>query len=238
MSSIGCMYGVVASEPEGDEGSGPTGPQPFAIMDFVNNVYVANGRSYTLADGIDLTSRRSASGLQVIHNVACQILGPFLDIALTANWTLLIEVWSTDTVIVEGLGAASKLFPFTIYSAAFDSQCTCYFWGGGAFFETSDGGALPFRDIRGGDTTMVSGINRCAYTVTDTHSAMSVNGESITSANIDDTPLAISSWTSFPATQCQTADTADTSPVLDTFVRKISFYEVQVDGFLPVLSSL
>jgi hypothetical protein len=227
---------MIAGATATDEGIVPIPPPPLTgprgTLDFVNSVYNFDAGTLTLAGVVNLTARRSASGLSIIGGAPVQLLGTPLAFALLGQWTIAIEFNLTSS----SSGSGERQFFATVFDAGFNDQISIY--GSGDVAHAGGPSGVAFEDS--GITTRTAfgniqvglGTNRIAGTRVTGRIAVSLAGETTVA---DSTSILISSW-SFPPSQVQLADSSDTG-ITKGFIRKITFYDPVSDATLPTLSA-
>lgn len=204
-----------------------------ALLDFVGNSYTINGSPITLADVVDLTGRRSSSGLQVVSGAPVEMLGDVRDILLAGQWTVVIEFAANSSAVGDGIRA----FLLTVWNADLAAQAALYTQGASSqiaavYSEDPLTGPTRFWQT---DDSAIAGTSKLAWTRTDSHSAGEMNGGAVNIDSTDNTAIPISSWLSSP-TRVQLADGNDGSTALG-YIRTITIMSPQGDADLPALTA-
>ncbi len=216
-------------------GIGGGSPTALVDLDFVNNVYTVNGSPVALAAIIDLTARRSASGVSFLAGQPpVQFLGDILTLLLTGSWTYVCEyLAASDTT---GNSAELDVLSIADNPTAFNSSIILTIQGGGSNIFTAFDEDNGVGDTRSwfADTEGNSGVNKSAWTVTNTHSAGDMNGDAVNGNSTDNTPININSFS--PA--LANAQIGEAINVLaGSFIRHVWIYAPLADSELPALTA-
>jgi hypothetical protein len=150
------------------------------IADFINGGYLANGIAVAAADVVANPELIGVDGLKVgLDNdyEIVPIIGDFLTVLLTANWTFLVEFELTDgfvaapVYVIDDAGGADFKF-----AASFNGDYPTYVWDSvesGSLREAID------ENARG------AGIHQIAVTRTQTKLAISIDHEPVISNTTD-----------------------------------------------------
>lgn len=189
-----------------------------ASADFLNDVYNYGGSSVALSSIIVETSNRSASGL--IIQPSSTIIGNYLTLLNTLNWTIIATFIPNSGVFNSNIQAS---FISGTRSAHNDIYQAYIFEGIGGFFEENAAATSQFTD----DTHPVTAatINKIAWTRTNSHQAISTNGNAVV---VNNSPLTI-------ITDGFIFCPADASSL--GFLHKFEILSVQSDAVLPSLST-
>ncbi len=228
------IYGI-EDVTTGTAPSGPPGaPTLRGTLDFVNNTYDFDTvTSLTLAEVVNLTGRRSASGLEIIAGTPVQLLNDPLDFLLAASWTVVIDFHVNAATGFPG----RRLFLATVFDTGFNDQVAIFTTGDGTLWSDlfEDNGAGDTREAFGDAGVAANANYKMACTRVTSHIAVSLAGETIGVDQVSNISINISSWT-FPPSQVQIADGND-SGTHEGFIRSIAFYDPVDDSLLPGLST-
>ena len=209
--------GAIASQ----QGTGDTGDTEAGMLDFVNDVYFGpSGEALALADVVDLTARRSASGLSCVASTPVQLIGAWRDLLITSSdWSAVIEFYAGPDL---GLtGAARRAYLLTMHPTAdYSAQIALYTEGDGTgvtsrYFE--DDGVGNDRFAQNAYSGTPSTVLTIAGGRSDINFAVSIGGET---AVTDSTDIAFDDWL-LPAGKIDLADGG--SGVGGTYIRSITF---------------
>jgi hypothetical protein len=212
--------GAISQQDDAAGATSGSGSEPGVVsLDFVNDAYTGpSGETLALADVIDLTARRSASGLECTATTPVQLIGAWRDLLLAEeDWSAVIEFVPSSSAGTSG----RSIFLFTLGNSDFTTQVAIYTAGNSGdvisqFFEDNGAGDDRFAENVFAGTPLDT--LRIAAARSDTNFAISMGGEAaVTDANT----VTMASWT-FAPTKIELAS-GNLSGINGSYIRSIDF---------------
>jgi hypothetical protein len=220
------MMPGVAAQPLGRSSgsSAPTGT--LASAKFRSGLYSVAGAPVLLSSIVDQPELVSAAGLEIAEDgTVAAILGTFLDVLKTANWTLRLK-WNN-------FDSNSTFFPLVLTGADFDNvvQLRRQNSLSNRYMNVEDFAGPDFRDATDASAPAGDGAHIIALTRTDTKLVFSLDGRAVVTAAGDPLDFALDVTDAcFGGYPGDTVFGALTIESLDVF-------EPMDDSLLPALSA-
>lgn len=213
------LYGIVAQENLTGSSVLPSGQ--LAALDFVADTYTMNNLTVSLADIINPTSHRSASGLVIFPITS--VIGNLLTLFNTLDWTVVVQFVPNSTAFTAGYSIVFIEGSRT----SFADLLQCYEGDAAAgFYDQNDAATSRFCSDAV-NLMVVDVVNKIAFTRTDDGAAVSINGNA-----------AVSTATSLSSVITNTFDLCDASAASLGYIQKMDIYSPKLNSELPGLSAL
>lgn len=232
------ILGVVAEQLLGSSDNPAFGT---AQLDFVNGTYLVNGSPVSVEeiiadDGISDGRIVPGQGLEMVSSVLnggtapiIYVLGPLLDVILTASWTIVMEIEN------DGAGTG-HLYYLRMWKGASFNTADEYFASGASGSDLVYGDETDFLTPQNrfvsSDYADSGSVHKFALTRTPSHLAVSQDGSvpSISVGSVDETDYAIEYENAY------IADTQNASQ--HGWIRFLDIYQPLPDNDLSALTSL
>ncbi|RWB09011.1 MAG: hypothetical protein EOQ39_03685 [Mesorhizobium sp.] len=197
-----------------------TGPAPLASANFVTGTFSVGGVTVTAAEIVDHPELITGNGLEMIEPAdAVNIVGDFLTVLLTANWTIVLE-WNH-------LDAASEICPLALTGAGDDNTVQIRRLDGSRHLFVEDFAGAGYRGVVD-SFAFGDGVHKIALTRTNSKLVFSADGRAVVTGDIEDFALSPTAaafggypgWTLLPT----------------TYIRSLKIYAPQNNSLLRALS--